>query len=113
MHIDAGGEALVDGAVGGVGTAELSTATTALPAGVRPPVQAEIVPSSVAKMKEAASVVPGTWNAVDGFHTMPVGEAGVGCGGLFGSIGWHAVAGTTLPGSGIDTCSATLAPSPP
>jgi hypothetical protein len=44
-----------------------------LPAGVRPPVQAEIVPSSVAKMKDAANFVPGTRNAEEGFHTMPVG----------------------------------------
>ena len=39
----------------------------------------------VNKMKAAGILVPGTTNAPEGFHTMPVGAAGVGFGGLFGS----------------------------
>ncbi len=49
-----------------------------------------------------------------GFHTTPVGAAGVGLGGIDGLTLTQAVAGT-LPGaggSGMPTCSATLVPSP-
>jgi hypothetical protein len=52
-------------------------------AGVRPGLQAEIVPSSVSKMTAAGNCVPGTTNAEDGFQIMPIGAAGVGFGGLF------------------------------
>ena len=85
---------------------------TALVAGFKPPAHAETVPSSVAKTNTAGSVVPGTRNAVEGFHTIPVGAAGAGFGGLFGSTGWQEAAGTTFPGSGIETCSGTFVPSP-
>src|SRR5215831_12069174 len=67
------------------GTLELSAASTASLRGIRPPAHAEIVPSSVAQMNAAGRFVPGTRNAVIGFvvgfHTMPVGAAGVGFGG--------------------------------
>jgi hypothetical protein len=90
---------------------ELSTAITALFAGVSPLVQAEIVPSSVAKMKVAGRFVSGTRNAVAGlvvgFQMIPVGAADVGFGGLFGLTVLQSVAGMTFPG-GIDTCSAAL-----
>ena len=66
--------------------------------------QAEIVPSSVAQMKVAGMVMPGTRNVAVGFHTIPVGAAGVGLGGWLGSTGLQAVVGTLLPGSGIFTC---------
>ena len=65
--------------------------------------QAEIVPSSVAQMNVAGMSVPGTKNVDVGFHTMPVGAAGVGVGGRLGSTGLQAVLGTLLPGSGIFT----------
>jgi len=59
VDVDAENQTFIDGAVGGIRRCELSTAMTALSAGVRPPVQAEIVPSSVSKMKVAArSAVP-------------------------------------------------------
>jgi len=60
---------------------ELSAAMVA----ASPPAQAETVPSSVAKMNTAEFAVPGTRNFEEGFHTMPVGAAGVIAGGLFGS----------------------------
>jgi len=69
------------------------------------PAQAEIVPFSVAQMKVAVMLVPGTRNVALGFHTIPVGAAGVGPGGLFGLTGLQAVLGTLLPGSGIFTLS--------
>ncbi len=53
---------------------------------------------------------PGTANAGERFQMIPVGAAFVG--GLFGSTGLQEVGGTTLPGNGIDTWSATLVPSP-
>src|SRR6516165_12528160 len=69
-----------------LGFRALLTARTAV---VRPPVQAEIVPSSVAQMNEATLPVRGTRNPVlvlvVGFHTMPVGAAFVG-GGLGGQF---------------------------
>src|SRR5262249_30880767 len=74
-------------------------------AGLRPFAQAEIVPFSVLKMKLAAVVVPGTRNVVVGFQTRPVGVAGVGLDGLFGSLCLQAVAGMVPPGSGILTRS--------
>jgi len=77
---------LVDGAVPGAGEDELSTAMTALVAGFKPPATRKRC-ISVAKMNTAGSVVPGTRNAVEGFHTIPVGAAGAGFGGLFGSTG--------------------------
>src|ERR1700730_18051418 len=64
--------------------AELSKAMTAWLGSEIVPAQAEIVPSSVSKIKEAAMFVPGTRNpvgAVVGFQTRPVGAAGVGGGG--------------------------------
>jgi hypothetical protein len=64
------------------GLAELSAAITALLAGFSPPAQAESVPSSVANINTAGIVVPGTRNAADAFHTIPVGAAGEGFGGL-------------------------------
>src|SRR5262249_28869090 len=66
---------------------ELSTASTAWSAGLRPPAQAESVPSSVSNIKLAAVVVPGTRKPaglVVGFQTRPVGAAGVGAAGLVG-----------------------------
>src|SRR6516162_6083773 len=101
-------------------------ARTALLAGrggvrlARPPAHAEIVPSSVAQMNAAGSFVPGTRNAVIGFvvgfHTMPVGAAGVGFGGFWGLTLTQAVAGGlgcgALEGSGILTCNETMLPSP-
>ena len=66
---------------------ELSTAITAWSAGFNPPAQAESVPSSVAKMNTAGILVPGTRNADEGFHTIPVGAAGAGFGGLLGEKG--------------------------
>src|SRR4051794_32252407 len=81
---------------------------TAFSRGFSPPAHAEIVPSSVEKMKTAGIFVPGTRNDAAGFHTMPVGEAGVGLDGLFGSLGWQEVAGTMLPGNGMDTCKAVI-----
>src|ERR1700730_7360927 len=94
------------------GICELSTARTALVAGVRPCVQAEIVPSSVSKMKVACNCVPGTTNAEEGFQIMPVGAAGVSFGRFFGSTVLQSVMGTTLPGNGIFTCRDTIVPSP-
>src|SRR5215469_9576584 len=67
-----------------LGTVALLTAMTAWLAGLSPPVQADIVPSSVSKMKDAAfgGLVPGTRKPVVvlvvGFHAKPVGEAVVG-----------------------------------
>src|ERR1700730_3744947 len=89
--------------------------------GVRPGAQAEIVPSSVSKMKTAGmplgfviETVPGTTNAEDGFQMMPVGPAGVGIGAGAGGglMVWQSVRGTTLPGRGIDTCSPIFKPVP-
>src|SRR5438045_9750111 len=96
---------------------ELSTAMTARVGSGMAPAQAESVPSSVSKMKEAGMFVPGTRKPVVGlvvgFHTTPVGAAGVGGGGFFwAEAGWHAVLGTELSGRGIATWSATLAPVP-
>ena len=60
-------------------------------------------------MKVAGSFVPGTKKAVAGivvgFHTSPVGAAGVGFSGFFGSLCMHAVGGTIPPGSGSLTRS--------
>src|SRR5260221_14786551 len=53
---------------------ELSTAITAL-AGLTLIFHAEMVPSSVSKMKAAGNFDPGTRNPVVGFQIMPVGEA--------------------------------------
>jgi hypothetical protein len=99
----------------GVGDFELSTAMTALLKGERPPAQAEIVPSSVSKMKMAGmplgfavETVPGTTNSGYGFQMMPVGVAGLG-GGL---TSLQSVLGTTFPGSGIDTRSPRFTPVP-
>jgi hypothetical protein len=71
---------------------------TAWSKGVRPPAQAEIVPSSVSKMKTAGmpvgfavETVPGTTNAGDGFQMMPVGAVGVG----FGGGAWGRAGGST------------------
>src|SRR5271155_2561407 len=103
------------------GTFELVTARTALSGGrggllfCSPPVQADIVPSSVAQMNDAArgGLVPGTRNAVAtfvvGFHTMPVGAAFVG-GGLGGQLDpCPTVAGG---GQGIVTTRAWITPAP-
>src|SRR4029077_13296075 len=88
-----------------LGVFELSTAITAWVGSGIVPAQAEIVPSSVSKIKEAGMLVPGTRNPVvslvGGFHTRPVGAAGVWLGGLFGSTCLHALLGMTLPGRGI------------
>ena len=46
--------------------------------------QAEIVPSSVAKMKAAANFEPGTKNAVVGLERIPVGEEIDPAGAFFG-----------------------------
>src|SRR5438270_6412156 len=96
---------------------ELSTAMTARLGSGIVPAQAERVPSSVSKIKEAGMLVPGTRKPVVGlvvgFHTMPVGAAGVGGRGfVWLEAGWHAVVGTELSGNGIATWSATLAPVP-
>ena len=89
-----------------LGVTELLTARTALSAGVSPPVQADIVPSSVSKMNEAGSFVPGTRNAVltfvVGFHTMPLGAAV--CGQLEPC--------PAVGGQGIVTTRGTVVPSP-
>src|SRR3977135_1417370 len=85
---------------------------TALVAGFKPPANAEQARSSVAKSNTAGHIVPGTRNAVEGFHTIPVGAAGAGFGGLFGSTGWQEAAGTTFPGSGIETRRGTFVPLP-
>src|SRR6201997_2347252 len=63
-------------------------------------------------MNIAPRFVPGTRNPADGFQTIPVGAAGVGFGGLFGSTGWQEAGATPFPGNGIETCSPTLLPSP-
>src|ERR1700730_11382574 len=96
--------------------------TALVGSGVRPTAQAEIVPSSVSKMKMAGmplgfivETVPGTTNAADGFQMMPVGAAGVGVGGGAGGglTVWQSVLGTpTLPGRGIDTWSACFMSAP-
>src|SRR6516162_15468 len=105
-----------------LGFNELLTARTALSAGrggllfCSPPVQAEIVPSSVAQMNVAATdgFVPGTRNPVVrlvvGFHTMPVGAAFVG-GGLGGQLDPCPAPGG-FGGQGIVTTSDTIVPSP-
>jgi hypothetical protein len=82
----------------------LSTARTAA-SGAE--VATAIVPSSVLKMKVATldGVWFGTRNVEVGFQTSPVGAAGVGFGGFFGSACLQAVAGTLPPGSGILTRS--------
>jgi hypothetical protein len=54
-------------------------------------------------MNVAGRVVRGTRNVAVGFHTRPVGAAGVGFGGLLGSACLQAVAGTLPPGSGSFT----------
>src|SRR5476651_493601 len=76
---------------------ELSTAITAA-VGLTLKFQAEIVPSSVSKMKAAANVEPGTRNPDVGFQIMPVGDE-------------------TKPdcepsGGGMVTTSGTILPSP-
>ena len=81
----------------------MSTAITAASAGVRPPAQAEMVPSSVAKTKAAGKLVLGTRNALEGFQTMPVGAAGEVLGGFAGLTCLQALAGMVPPGSGILT----------
>src|SRR5262245_6327077 len=58
------------------------------------------------------SVWLGTRKVVVGFHTRPVGVAGVGSGGLSGLTRWQAVAGTLPPGSGSLTWSADGTPLP-
>src|SRR5262245_21628925 len=71
-------------------------------------------------MKLAGVFVPGTRKAVAGavvgFHTIPVGAAGVGGSGLvWVEAGWaaaQAVLGTELSGKGIGTWSATFTPVP-
>jgi hypothetical protein len=69
----------------------LSNAMTAWLFGVALFAQAEIAPSSVAKMNEAGVLVPGTRNVVVGFQTIPVGAAGVGGGGfVWADAGWQA-----------------------
>ena len=50
VDVDPENETFVNGAATAFGTVELLTARTALSGGVRPPVQADIVPSSVAQM---------------------------------------------------------------
>src|SRR5882762_7961339 len=77
--------------------AELSTASTAL-AGSTLKFHAEMVPSSVSKMKAAANFEPGTKNPDVGFQIMPVGDE-------------------TKPdcepiGGGMLTTSGTMVPSP-
>src|SRR5689334_12929554 len=88
--------------------ADSSAASTALSAGLSPPAHAERVPSSVEKMNAAGILVPGTRNDAAGFHTIPVGAAGLGSEGFFGSFGWHEVTGTKLPGRGMETCRAVI-----
>src|SRR5580704_7574784 len=89
-----------------LGVTELSTARTALSAGVRPPVQADIVPSSLPKMNEATLPVRGTRNPVVvlvvGFHTRPLGDEN--CGQLDPC--------PAVGGQGIVTTRGTIAPSP-
>ena len=115
IDFGAEGDGLVDGAEPGFRRFRVVGSEDRL-VWVSPLVQAEIVPFSVTKIKDAGRLVPGTRNAVAGlvvgFLMMPVGAAGVGVGGAFGLTGLQSVAGTTLPGSGIDTCSGTLVPSP-
>src|SRR5215471_15002383 len=92
---------------------ELSTAMTArLLSGILS-AQADRDPSSVSKMKVAGISVPGTRNDVVGFHTRPVGAAGVGGGGfVWVEAGWQAVLGTELSGKGIATWRAIFKPVP-
>src|SRR5438105_15818551 len=73
------------------GEDEVSTTITALSAGFKPPAQPDTVPSWVAKMNTAGRIVPGTRNADEGFHTIPVGVAGAGFGGLFASTAWQEI----------------------
>src|SRR5215469_13833919 len=83
-----------------------SSLSTAITACVKPALQAETVPSSVSKMNIAGVVVCGTRKVGVGlgFHTTPVGAAGVGFGGCFGSTGLQAVEVSPF-GRGILTCS--------